>query len=136
MLHQRPRTLWEAGDRPGSEAASLAFAVLFTAAVIDLLIAGMLDGWFDLVFVLACTGAALAVRSTDFFAVGVLPPLAMATTMLVFSTDPATIAGVDDGLVRAFVTGLADHSIALVIGYAVCLAILAVRRSFLASHPR
>lgn len=134
-MHQRPRTLWEEGDRPGSEAASLAFAVLFTVAVIDLLLSGRLDGWFDLAFVVACAGAALGVRPTDFFVVGVLPPLAMATTMLVFSTDPATIAGAEDGVVQALTTGLADHSAALVIGYAVCLALLAVRRSFLARHP-
>ena len=135
MTHQRPRTLWDQGDRPGDEAASLAFAVLFTVAVAELVFAGHLSGWFDLVFVLACASAALAVRPSDFFAVGVLPPLAMATTMLVFSTDPATIAGADDAFLRAFVTGLADHSTALVLGYAVCLALLALRRSFVTRRP-
>jgi hypothetical protein len=123
-----PRTLWEEGDRPGHEVAALAVALLLTATTIDLLLADRLGLLFDLVFVTVCAAAALLVRPADFFTVGVLPPLAMLTTVALLAVaEPASIAHARDGVVQATVSGLSGHALALVIGYLTCLGILAVR---------
>ena len=50
--------------------------------------------------------------------------------MLVGLASPAAIAHPEDGLVQAVVSGLSTHAMALGIGYALCLACLAVRRRF------
>jgi hypothetical protein len=91
---------------------------------------------FDLTFVTLCVIAAFNVRPTDFFAIGVLPPLAMLGAILLLAmTEPATIAHPSDGVVQATVSGLSAHSVALVSGYLLCLAVLAVRRQVLARQP-
>ena len=122
------RTLWEQGEEPGFEVAALAVALLLTAVTIDLALADDLGLLFDLAFVTVSAGAALRVRPTDFFTVGVLPPLAMllAVVLLAFA-EPASIAHARDGVVQATVSGLSAHAIALVIGYLLCLGVLAVR---------
>jgi len=85
--------------------------------------------FFDLCFVVLCIGLALAVRPTDFFVVGVLPPLIMVGVfVLLGSTRPEVIAQPQDGVVQAVVSGLAHHSGALVTGYVLCLTTLAVRQ--------
>ncbi len=122
-------TIWEEGREPGHQVASLTVAVLLTAAVLDLLLSSPLGLVFDLTFVTLCAVAAFTVRPTDFFAVGVLPPLAMLGAIaLLAATEPATVAHPADGLVQATVSGLSAHSVALVVGYLLCLAVLAVRR--------
>jgi hypothetical protein len=121
-------TIWEEGHEPGREVAALVVAVLLTAMVVDLLLSRPLGLLFDLVFVALCAVAALTVRPTDFFVVGVLPPLAMlAAIALLAATEPGAVAQVDDGLVQATVSGLSAHSVALVTGYLLCLAVLGVR---------
>ena len=45
-------------------------------------------------------------------------------------SHPVAIAPRDDGLVRAVVTGLSQHSVALGVGYAGCLVCLAIRDQF------
>ena len=130
LRRTRPRTIWEEGRRPGHEVAALAVALVLTAAVVDLLLAARLGLFFDLVFVTTCTFAALAVRPRDFFTIGVLPPLAMLGAVLLLAiARPASVAHAQDGVVQATVSGLSTHSVALVAGYLVCLAVLAVRRS-------
>lgn len=121
-------TLWEQGDDPGHEVAALTVALLLTATTIDLALADDLGLLFDLAFVTVCAVAALRVRPADFFTVGVLPPLAMlsAVVLLAFA-EPAAIAHAQDGVVQATVSGLSGHAIALVIGYLLCLSVLAVR---------
>ncbi|WP_377321188.1 DUF6542 domain-containing protein [Pimelobacter simplex] len=132
----RPRTLWEEGRRPGRDVVSLAVALLLTATVLDLLLSDGLGLLFDLAFVTVCVGAALAVRPSDFFAVGVLPPLAMfAIVLLLALTDPGSVARADDNAVQATVSGLSRHAVALVLGYGACLGLLAARRSYLQRHP-
>ncbi|RHW27072.1 hypothetical protein D0Z08_10395 [Nocardioides immobilis] len=122
------RTLWEQGDEPGYEVAALAVALLLTAATIDLALADRLGLLFDLTFVTVCARAALIVRPAAFFTVGVLPPLAMLAAILLLAlVEPASIAHPDDGAVQATVSGLSAHAVALVVGYLVCLAVLAVR---------
>ncbi|MBM7516197.1 DUF6542 domain-containing protein [Nocardioides nitrophenolicus] len=135
--HQRSPTLWEEGRRPGREVVSLALALLLTATVLDLAFSEGLGLFFDLAFVTLCVGAALAVRPRDFFLVGVLPPLAMAFVVLLLAvSDRAAIARADDGVVQAVLAGLSRHGIALALGYAACLGLLALRRSFVERHPR
>lgn len=125
----RAPTIWEEGREPGHAVASLTVAVLLTATVVDVLLSRSLGLVFDLTFVTACVFAALAVRPTDFFAVGVLPPLAMlGAVVLLAVTEPETVAHPADGAVQATISGLSAHSVALVAGYLLCLGVLAVRR--------
>src|SRR5436190_19991473 len=108
--------------------AALAVALLLTATTINLLLGDRLGLLFDLTFVTVCAATALLVRPSDFFTVGVLPPLAMlATVTLLAVAEPASIAHPSDGVVQATVSGLSGHAMALVIGYLLCLGLLAVR---------
>ena len=84
-----------------------------------------------------CIGLALAVRPTDFFVVGVLPPLIMLGVFALLGlTRPDVIAHPQDGVVQAVVSGLSHHSTALVTGYVLCLAVLAVRQRVTTSRRR
>lgn len=137
--HRQPRarTLWEEGRRPGPLVAAAAVAVVLVAVGLDLLVFTGLSAFFDLVFVLACLAAALAVRPRDFFVVGVLPPLLMATTVVVLAVvDRAAIARTGDGFVQAVVSGLAHHAAALGAGYALVLVVLALRQVALRNGGR
>lgn len=127
------RTLWEEGNEPGRQVVVLGLAVTLTAVVIDLALTDHLSLFFDLCFVVLCFGLALAVRPSDFFTVGVLPPLLMVAVFTLLGTvAPAAVAHRDDSVVQAVVSGLATHAGALVLGYAVCLGTLATRQRFLA----
>ncbi len=98
------RTLWEEGREPGYQVVALGLAVALSVTVVDLARADRVTGLFDVVFVLVCVALALLVRPQDFFTVGVLPPLVMATVfVLVGLTKPGAIAHPDDGLVQAVV---------------------------------
>ena len=124
----RAHTLWEEGTEPGRQVVVLGVAVTLTAIALDLLLNSRLTGIFDLLFVALCVALALLVRPRDFFTVGVLPPLLMLGAFVLlgwFATD--TVAHSSDGLIQAVVTGLARHSTALVVGYGLCLACLAIR---------
>jgi hypothetical protein len=122
------RTVWDEGRTPGHEVAALVVAVLLTVLVVDLLLSEGLGLLFDLAFVTACTWAAMAVRPADFFTVGVLPPLAMLVSVAVVAiAEPAAIAHARDGALQATVSGLSGHAVALVVGYLLCLAVLALR---------
>jgi hypothetical protein len=110
-------------------------ALALTAVAVDLALGGRLSLFFDLCFVAMCLALALAVRPTDFFVVGVLPPLIMVGVfVLLGATRPGVIAEPEDGVVQAVVSGLSHHSGALVAGYVLCLACLAVRQRV--STPR
>ena len=123
------RTLWEEGREPGRQVVALGVAVALTVVIVDLALVGRVSLFFDLCFVVLCIGLALAVRPTDFFVVGVLPPLIMVGVfVLLGSTRPEVIAQPQDGVVQAVVSGLAHHSGALVAGYVLCLTTLAVRQ--------
>lgn len=123
------RTVWEEGRETGLEVIALGLAVSLTVVWIDLAVAGRVGLLFDLSFVLLCVGLALAVRPSDFFTAGVLPPLLMLVVfMLLGIADPDVIAHPEDGAVQAIVSGLSQHSEALVAGYVLSLAVLLVRR--------
>ena len=123
-----PGTLWDHGREPGREVVALAVAVALSAVAVDLLLVGHVSILFDLCFVALCVAVALRVRPSDFFTVGVLPPLVMLGVFtLVGLTRPAMIAHPGDGVVQAVLSGLSHHSLALLVGYALCLACLGVR---------
>lgn len=130
MTHAR--TLWEEGREPGREVVALGVAAALTAVVVDLVLGGHLSLFFDLCFVTLCVGLALAVRPEDFFTVGVLPPLLMVGVfVLVGVSKPSVVGGPGDGAVQSVITGLSEHSVALVAGYVLCLGVLHVRQRVL-----
>ena len=53
-------------------------------------------------------------------------------TVMPIRTRPAVLGEARDGAVQSVVTGLAHHAGALVVGYLLCLAVLAVRHRFVA----
>ncbi len=131
------RTLWEEGRESGREVVALGFALALTVVVADVATNVRVGVLFDLCFVALCIALALAVRPDDFFVVGVLPPLLMGGLfMLLAITRPAAIGEPDDGLVQATVSGLSHHSLALLAGYALCLAVLFVRQRVVAIRER
>ncbi|WP_200951141.1 MULTISPECIES: DUF6542 domain-containing protein [unclassified Nocardioides] len=125
----RARTLWEEGTEPGRLVAALGIAVALTAVLADLAVHREITWLFDLAFVALCVTMALRVRQADFFTVGVLPPLLMLGIFsLLGLASPGVIAAKGDGTVQAVVAGLAHHSGALILGYALCLGVLAMRQ--------
>jgi hypothetical protein len=107
----------------------LGVAVSLTVAVLDLLVTDGLSWLFDLTYVALCVALALLVRPQDFFTVGVLPPLLMLGVFWVLGLlAPGSIAESSDSTFQAGLTGLANHSTALMVGYALCLGSLAMRR--------
>jgi hypothetical protein len=127
-----PRTLWEQGAEPGRQVVALGAATVLSAAALDLALGEELGLFFDLCFVASCVAVALRVRPRDFFTVGVLPPLLMLGTFWLLEVTRPDVLGShpEDGVVQSLVTGLAHHSGALVAGYLVCLAVLAVRHRY------
>ncbi len=126
--HQPVRPIWD-GESRGSEVVALTVALTLTAATVEITVGGHLRLFFDLCFVAICLAAAMLVRPRDFFTVGVLPPLLMVGTMvLVALNGTEVIAHRHDSVVQAVVTGLARHSVALFVGYAVCLVTLVLRQ--------
>lgn len=123
------RTLWEEGREPGRQVVALGAALALTAVVIDVAVVGRVSLFFDLCFITMCIAVALAVRPTDFFTVGVLPPLLMVGVFTLLGlTRPGVIADPRDGVIQAVVSGLSHHSVALVVGYLLCLGCLALRQ--------
>ena len=123
------RAIWEDGREPGRAVVALGIAVALTVIVVNVAMVGRVSMFFDLWFVLLCLGLALLVRPRDFFTVAVLPPLIMVGGFAAIAVDrPEAIAAAGDGIVQAVVSGLAHHSVALVCGYALCLATLFARQ--------
>lgn len=121
-------TLWERGREPGGEVVALGIAVALSLVVIDVAVTARVGWLFDLGFVPLCVLCALLVRPRDFFTAGVLPPLLMAGLFVLLGlTGPELLADADDGAAQALLTGLAHHSLALVLGYALALGCLVVR---------
>jgi hypothetical protein len=123
-----PAPVWD-GQTRGSEVVALATALTLTSAAVEVTLVSGLGLLFDLCFVVICVMASLMVRPRDFFTVGVLPPLLMLGTMLLVALNGTdVIAARHDNVVQAVVTGLAHHSVALFIGYAVSLVTLVLRQ--------
>jgi hypothetical protein len=128
---------WHPGHEPGRQVVALGFALVLSAALLDLAIAGRVTWFFDVVFVATCAALAVLVRPRDLFTVGVLPPLLMlGVFVLVAATRSGALGHRDDGVAQAVVSGLAHHSLALCLGYGLCLALLAQRRRLLQATKR
>ncbi len=123
------RTLWEEGRRPGRLVAVAAAVAVLLVVLVDVAAFGRLTVLFDTAFVVVCVAAALSVRPREFFVIGVYPPLLMAGAFVALSlASRSAIARVGDGFLQAVVSGLAHHSTALALGYALTLVLLAVRQ--------
>lgn len=123
------RTIWEEGREPGGQLVALGLAVALTVAVVDLAVTDGVSLLFDLGFAVLCVALALLVAPRDFFVVGVLPPLLMLTVFVLLAfARPGAIPGAHDNAVQAVINGLSHHSVALFVGYALCLGCLAMRR--------
>jgi hypothetical protein len=97
--------------------------------LVSLLFGNRIGSVFDVAFVLLCVTAALWVRPRDFFTVGVLPPLLLGLIVLVLAlVDRTAVARAGDPLFQAVISGLAHHALALVVGYALTLLVLALRQ--------
>lgn len=130
-------TLWEEGRHPGALVVSGVAAALGVAVLLQLAVGDHLGWFFDLVLVAACVAAALLVRPRDFFAVGVLPPLALGgTVLLLVLVDRSAVARASDGVLQALVSGIAHHAVALAIAYALTLAVLGLRQVALRNQGR
>ncbi len=123
------RTLWEEGRHPGALVIAGVAVALGVAVLLQLAVADNVGWFFDLVLVAVCVAAALLVRPRDFFAVGVLPPLALGITVVTVAVvDRGAIARPSDGILQAIVSGLAHHAVALAVAYALTLAVLGLRQ--------
>jgi hypothetical protein len=120
---------WHPGHEPGRQVVALGLALALTAVVVDVLMTQSVTWVFDVCFVAVCVVLALLVAPRDLFTVGVLPPLIMLSVfVLVALADTDALAHRGDSTAQAVVSGLAHHSLALCLGYGLCLALLAQRR--------
>ncbi len=102
---------------------------MLVVVLVSLLVQGRLGLGFDIAFVVVCVGAALWVHPRDFFVVGVLPPLLLASVVVVLAVvDRSSVARPQDGVIQAIVSGLAHRAVALTAGYALTLVVLALRQ--------
>ena len=130
-------TLWEEGRLSGGRTTRLSLLACLLLVVADLVPTHRLGLVFDAGLVAVCVGAALAVRPRDFFTAGVLPPMLLLVVCTALSLAHRTaIAAPGDGFIQGVVTGLARHAAALAVGYALCLAVLALRHRVISRRQR
>jgi hypothetical protein len=114
---------------------ALGLALSLSVVVLDVGMRGEVDLFFDVAFVAVCLTVAILVRPEDFFTAGVLPPLVMLVVFaLVAVSHPHALGARDAGFVATVVGGLAQHAVALGIGYAGCLLCLAIRDQFVSAR--
>lgn len=107
------------------------------AALAEAVIRGEVGLAFDLAFVATCVAMALAVRPEEFFTIGIAPPILLAGLFWILGiVAPGAIADPDDVALQALVSGMAHHANALMAGYALCLACLGIRRSWVQDSKR
>lgn len=102
------------------------------AAVAEILLLGRVGWLTGAVFVLACVGAALVVRTRDLFTAGVLPPLLMLTLLVTVALADRSAFGVralepDASTVQVVIAGFVDQAGALVVAHALTLVIVGMR---------
>jgi hypothetical protein len=121
-------TLWEEGRWSARRVTRFSMFVSALLVAADLAATGQLGRIFDSGFIVLCVGTALAIRTADFFRVGVLPPMLLLGLCLVLGLGHRTaIAAPGDGYVQSVISGLAHHSGALLVGYALALLVLGIR---------
>ncbi|GAB7005166.1 hypothetical protein JCM18899A_26390 [Nocardioides sp. AN3] len=120
---------WHPGHESGRQVVVLGLALGLTAVLLDVSLTGSVSWVFDVCFVVLCAALAVLVVPRDLFTVGVLPPLIMLVVFVLVSlVDTDALGHRDDAAPQAVVSGLAHHSLALCLGYGLCLALLAQRR--------
>jgi hypothetical protein len=129
-------TLWEEGRWSGRRVTRFSMLVSTLLVAADLALTGRLERVFDSGFIVLCVGMALAIRPTEFFRVGVLPPMLLLSICVALGLGhrPA-IAAPDDGFIQAVISGLAHHSGPLLVGYGLGLAVLGIRARVARRHP-
>ncbi len=121
-------TIWEEGRWSPRRVTRFSVSACVLLIAIDRVVSAELGSIFDLGFVAVCATAALAIRPTDFFVVGIMPPLLLLGLFVVLgAADRGSITPADDSLIQSVISGLAHHSGALLVGYGIALAVLAVR---------
>lgn len=137
LLPDPAPTVWLRGREPAHALAALAVAVTLTLVVVDTWLFATVGLLFDLGFVLLCAALAIAVRPGDFIVVGLFPPVVMPAVFTLFGlTTPGVVANREDGVVQAVVSGVSHHSLALFVGYAMCLGGLRYRQHLLDAQRR
>ena len=120
---------WLYGTEPGRAIAPLGLALVTTTVAITWTLGSKLGLFYDLTFVTVCLLLAVRIQRDEFgFAVTLPPALMGAVLLLLAVASPETIADEGDGFVQAFVTGVATHSLALLVGWAFALLALEARR--------
>jgi hypothetical protein len=120
--------VWEEGSWSGDRVTRLSGLLCLVLLGSDLALTHKIGLVFDIGFAMICIAGALAVRPRDFFRVGVLPPLLLLGCAMVASlVARTTVANPGDGYVQGVISALAHHSGALLAGYALALAVLAIR---------
>lgn len=128
-------TLWEEGRWSGRRVTRFSTLVSTLLVASDMAATGRLERIFDSGFIVLCVGMALAIRPQDFFRVGVLPPMLLLGICVLLGIGHRTaIASAGDGFVQSVISGLARHSGPLLAGYALALAVLAIRSRVLRRH--
>ncbi len=118
-----------AAGMPGRGVILVSLTAAGGSAGLDLALTGRLSMFFDLCFIVVCLVAAMGVRRRDLFTTGVLPPLVFGAVIGVIAvTSPVTFSVVG-GFSKVVMTGLAQHAVALVAGYAVALVTVGGRVS-------
>ena len=127
---------WLQGTEPGRQVAALGLALVLTLVVIDYLLVGRLSFFFDLSCSTVCLYLAVRIEDDSLYLAAILPPvLFISVVLLLGAIAPEMVAEADDGVIQAFVTGFATHSVALVVGWALALLALAGRRRGLRNAP-
>lgn len=120
---------WLYGTEPGRAVAPLGLALVTTIVAVTWVLDSKLGLFYDLSFVTVCLLLAVRIRDDEFgFGVALPPALMAAVLVLLAFASPEMIADESDGFVQAFVTGLATHSLALLIGWGLALLALEIRR--------
>lgn len=120
---------WSRGTESARSLLALGIAIVLTGVVIELLTGDSLGWLFDIGFVAACILIALRVRPGEFTTVAAWPPVIMLVVVWLLAwTSRPVIAQPHDSLIQTLVTGLANHAIALGLGYGLCVGILLWRQ--------
>ncbi|GGD14842.1 hypothetical protein GCM10007231_12270 [Nocardioides daphniae] len=129
---------WLYGTEPRRQVVALGFALVLSAVALDYLMSGHLSLFFDLCFITLCLYLAIRVEQSALSLGAMLPPaLMLAVLVLLGLAAPQVVARADDAVVQAVVTGLTNHSVALVAGWALALiALEGRRRGVLSSDDR
>lgn len=101
-------------------------------ALLDVAFDGKLGTLFSVGFILIAVTTPLSVDVRSLFAPGILPPLLMIGSILLFaifapSVIPADGLAASAGTIERLIAGVIDQATALVVGHLLALAVIALR---------